>query len=601
MRVLLQLNSIHKSYGPDVILDDVTLSVNEGQKIGVIGRNGAGKSTLCKIITGHEEADSGTVSKSAHFRLAYLEQHDPYTLDETVLNFLTRYTSKEEWECGKIAARFQLKNELLTTPIGELSGGYRTRVKLTSMLLAEPNFLILDEPTNYLDLKTLILFEEFLNDYQGGFFVVSHDREFLKKTCKHTLEIENGECTLYPGNVEQFLIFKEEQKSQAESYNKNILTKQKQLQKFVDRFRAKASKASQARSKMKQIESMKTIEIGHPLGNVKIKIPQVPKRKGVSLWLEDLHIGYPDLLVAKDITMEISQGSHVAILGDNGQGKTTFLRTIAEDLESLGGTYRWSISLNVGYYAQHVYEKLNPQISVYDHLIKVADSSVTSQEVLDIAGSFLFKGLDVKKKVSILSGGERARLCLAGLLLTKCQVLLLDEPTNHLDFETVEALGEALKEFDGTLFFISHDRTFVNWIATEIIEIENGSVKKYAGKYEDYVYHLEQNVREEFSQEPIKGKERSGTKNGSVYQKRKELRAKKRKFQTALKKTTATMDRHKKEHGEINQSFIDDPNAWSHEQNARLESLTKKIENDENKWIEITEKMEALDKKLDAL
>ena len=253
MRVLLQLNSIHKSYGPDVILDDVTLSVNEGQKIGVIGRNGAGKSTLCKIITGHEEADSGTVSKSAHFRLAYLEQHDPYTLDETVLNFLTRYTSKEEWKCGKIAARFQLKNGLLTTPIGELSGGYRTRVKLTSMLLAEPNFLILDEPTNYLDLKTLILFEEFLNDYQGGFFVVSHDREFLKKTCKHTLEIENGECTLYPGNVEQFLIFKEEQKSQAESYNKNILTKQKQLQKFVDRFRAKASKASQARSKMKQI------------------------------------------------------------------------------------------------------------------------------------------------------------------------------------------------------------------------------------------------------------------------------------------------------------------------------------------------------------
>ena len=244
MKTLIQLNDIHKAYGAQVILDGASLTITEGQKIGVIGRNGSGKSTLCNIITGKDNYDSGNMRKSAGFHLSYLEQHDPYKLDETVIEFLQRYTGKEQWQCGKIAARFQLKNEILTAKIGGLPGGYRTRVKLASMLLTDPNFLIMDEPSNYLDLKTLILLEEFLANYRGGFLIVSHDREFLKKTCKHTLEIERGGFKLYPGNVEQFLIFKEEQKEQAISYNKGIEAKQKQLQQFVDRFRAKASKAS---------------------------------------------------------------------------------------------------------------------------------------------------------------------------------------------------------------------------------------------------------------------------------------------------------------------------------------------------------------------
>src|SRR3989344_493648 len=250
MRQLLQLTDISKRYGPQVILDDASVSVCEDQKIGVIGRNGAGKSTLCKIITGHEEADSGEINKSADFRLAYLEQQDPYRMDETVIDFLQRYTGKADWECGEVAGQFQLKGDLLEAKIGTLPGGYRTRVKLASMLLTDPNFMILDEPSNYLDLKTLILLEEFLQDYHGGFMLVSHDREFLKKTCDHTLEIENGSCILYPGSVDEYLIFKEEQKEQALSYNKGIEAKKKQLQLFVDRFRAKASKSTQARSKM---------------------------------------------------------------------------------------------------------------------------------------------------------------------------------------------------------------------------------------------------------------------------------------------------------------------------------------------------------------
>ncbi len=599
MKMLLQLSAVHKSFGANVILDDATVSFNENQKIGVIGRNGAGKSTLCKIITGHEQADAGVVAKSSDLRLSYLEQHDPYRLDETVMGFLMRYTGKEEWQCGKIAGRFQLKHGLLTGTIEALSGGYRTRVKLASMLLAEPNFLILDEPTNYLDLKTLILLEEFLQDYDGGFLIVSHDREFLKKTCEHTLEIEKGGCTLYPGTVEEYLIFKEEQKEQTLSYNKNVEAKQKQLQEFVDRFRAKASKASQAKSKMKQIEKLKTIEVGHPLGNVHIRIPAVDRKNGVALVCTDLAIGYPHNLVASKIDLEVNQGSHVAVLGDNGQGKTTFLRTLADDLKSKGGNYRWGYGLKIAYYAQHVFSTLRADMDVYTHLSGMAAPGVTRQEILNIAGSFLFKGDDVYKPVSVLSGGERARTCLAGLLLTKSHVLLLDEPTNHLDFETVEALGRALKSFAGTLFFISHDRTFVNLVASQIVEVQNGSVRLYPGNYEEYVWHLENVLRDELRGDAAENQGPGGSSDGAAkpksdYHLKKEQQSQRRKLAGRLKRLEQEIEAFKKERQAIHDDFVRDPTAWSRDRNARYEELAPLIETHEREWLEITHQIEAL-------
>jgi ATP-binding cassette subfamily F protein 3 len=494
-KALLQLQDLHKSYGPRAILDGASASFSTDQKIGVIGRNGSGKSTLCKIITGHEEADSGRISKSANLKLSYLEQQDPFRLDETVLSFLVRYTHKEEWQCGEMAHRFHISNEMLSWTLSTLPGGYRTRAKLAAMLLAEPNFLILDEPTNYLDLSTLILLENFLQDFRGGYLIVSHDREFLKRTCEHTLEVEAGQLTLYPGNIEDYFTFKEEGLKQKKAHNITVEKKREQLQEFVDRFRAKASTASRAKSKLKQIGRLKTIEIQHPMSNVRIRIPAVERRSGTALSCDELSIGYPEKEVARKIDMMVDRTAHVAVLGDNGQGKTTFLRTIAGDLPAQGGTFRWSAGLNIGYYAQHVFGTLNPEDDVLAFLQRNAAAGVTTQDVLQIAGSFLFKENDVRKKIAVLSGGERARLVLAGLLLTQCQALLLDEPTNHLDFETVEALGRALKEFAGTLFFISHDRTFVNLVATEIIEVKNGRVLKYPGTYEDYTYHLEQEAQ----------------------------------------------------------------------------------------------------------
>ncbi len=593
MKVLLQLSQIRKRYGAQIVLDDATVAFGEGQKIGIIGRNGAGKSTLCKIITGHEEPDGGEIVKSPSLRLSYLEQHDPYKPEETVLGFLMRYTGKEEWQCGKVAGRFQMKNAMLDATIGSLSGGYRTRVKLISMLLHDPNFLMLDEPTNYLDLKTLILLEEFLQDYDGGFVIVSHDREFLKKTCEHTLEIEKGSCTLYPGSVEEYLVFKEEQKEQALSYNTNVEAKKKQLQLFVDRFGAKASKATQAKSKMKQIARLKTIEVGHALTNVHIRIPAVEKKNGIAFRCEELSIGYPEKVVAKHINLEIMQGSHVAVLGDNGQGKTTFLRTLAEDLAPKGGKHRWGHGLKVAYYAQHVFSSIRADLTVYDHLSGMAAHGITQQEILNLAGSFLFKGDDVKKIVSVLSGGERARLCLAGLLLTKSQVLLLDEPTNHLDFETVEALGRALKTFNGTLFFISHDRTFVNLMASQIIEVQNGHVKLYPGVYEDYVYHLEQQLRNELKEDEAPAPKKD-EKPKLGYHEQKELNSQKRKLSSQIKKSDELLASMRSEHDAIQKEFLADASAWSRERNERFEELARLIEAEEARWLQLTEKLEAL-------
>ncbi len=608
MRTLLQLNNLYKSYGAQVIFENASLAIAEDHKIGVIGRNGAGKSTLCKVITGQEELDGGSIQECSNFRLAYLEQHDPFRLDEKVIDFLMRYTGKEAWECGKIAASFQLTNEILEKEIGTLPGGFRTRVKLASMLLRDPNFLILDEPTNYLDLKTLILLEEFLLDFRGGFIIVSHDREFLIKTCKETLEIENGSFNLYPGTVEEYLMFKEEQVRLIDCHNKNILAKKKQLQAFIDRFGAKASKATQSRSMKKKMERLKTIDTEHQLGNVHIKIPNVEKRNIPAFRCEDLAVGYPTHVVADKINMEFNQGEHVAVLGDNGQGKTTFMRTVAGDLDAKNGTFKWGYGLKVGYYAQHVLSSLDPRHDVYDHLLSKSDNYVTKQDILALAGSFLFRDDDVYKKVPVLSGGEKARLCLAGLLLSKSDVLLLDEPTNHLDFETVEALGIALKKFDGTIFFISHDRTFVNMLATQIVEVKDGAIIRYPGNYEEYVYSMETRVINELSEdEEIKPKPKTKPKHNPPTEKKspqsveKELKSEISNTNSRLKEVQARLDGNKKELEEIHKLFVENSANWSLERSRRFQELEKLIKEDEDLWLALVEKIDSLNKKISGI
>jgi ATP-binding cassette, subfamily F, member 3 len=506
-QLLLQVREVYKSYGEKIIFEDATISIVEKQKIGVIGRNGAGKSTLFKMIMGVEELDRGEIVQMPELRLGYIPQVDPFTPDETVLGFLQRYTKREEWECAKVAAQFQLKGEMLTKKIGDLSGGYQMRVKLTSTLLFEPNLLLLDEPTNYLDLSTLILLENFLKTFKGGFLCITHDREFIKKTCTSTMEVEHGKIVLHPEPLEDYLEYKEEQKTLAANVNKNIELKQKQLQTFVDKFGSKANFAKSAQSKMKQIDRLdnKKIGIAHALSTVKMMIPKTLTRSGTGLMIENLTIGYPEKTIASGIRLDVEKGKKVAILGDNGQGKSTLLKTLTGSLPALSGEARWSPDLKVAYYAQHVHLALDPKETVEQYLRRVTNPELNDSTIFMMMGNFLFKKSDTQKRVEVLSGGEKARLCLAGMFLSKSDVLLLDEPTNHLDFETVEAMGAALGEFNGTVFVVSHDRTFVNLLASEVWEVGSGQVKRVLGSYEDYVWQKEQDAEKEMSEKQASG------------------------------------------------------------------------------------------------
>ena len=494
MAIVLQLQDAYKRYGEQALFDGASCALPDDQKVGLIGRNGAGKSTLCRILLGEEELDAGEVVRSRKLRLGYLRQHDPFEEGETVVGFLMRDSGQPEWRCGEIAWQFQLPDAMLDQPVRSLSGGWQTRVKLAALLLHDPNLLILDEPTNFLDLRTQMLLEEFLQNFRGGCLIVSHDRAFLKRTCNHTLEASRGKLTMFSGDVDSYLENLAERREHDRRVNAATLTKRKQLETFINKNRANANTASQARNKAKQLERLKMVDVQGEEASVQFSFPVVDPRQGCALRTEQLAIGYPEHEVAKNIQLEIDHGVRVGIVGDNGQGKTTFLRTICDSIAPIDGKLKWGYGCQVGVYAQHVYTSLPEKQTVDDYLHYQAASGTTIQQVKDVAGSLLFSGQLVEKRIKVLSGGERARLVLAGLLLQKHNVLILDEPGNHLDVESVEALADALCRYQGTVLFTSHDRHFMHRVATAVVEVRDGRVISYPASYDDYVYRTRQEL-----------------------------------------------------------------------------------------------------------
>jgi ATP-binding cassette subfamily F protein 3 len=494
MAVLLEIRNASKRYGEQVLLDEASATITDDGKVGFVGRNGAGKSTLLKVILGEEELDGGEIIHHPRLRLGYLRQHDPFQPEESALDFLVRDSNQPDWKCGEVAGQFELKGDYLHGPVRELSGGWQTRVKLAALLLHEPNLLLLDEPTNFLDLRTQVLLEHFLRGFREACLIVSHDRSFLTATCDRTLDLSRGKLTTYPGKITAFLTQQREHQEHLQRVNATTLAKKKQLERFINKNRAKASTASQARSKTKQLERLELEDLESVSPTAAIRCPEVTPRQGAALRCQDLVIGYDDQTVAQGISLEIDHGARVAIVGDNGQGKTTFLRTLVGSLESKEGRIKWGYGCDVGTYAQHVYTTLPEHETVLDNLQRVSAMGTPTQRILNLAGAMLFRGAAVEKKIKVLSGGERARLCLSGLLLGGYNVLVLDEPGNHLDVETVEALASALCSYGGSVIFTSHDRTFVNAVATNVIEVGGGQVVHYPGSYKRYVERIEQEV-----------------------------------------------------------------------------------------------------------
>jgi ATP-binding cassette subfamily F protein 3 len=592
MATLLQITKASKHYGDQVLLDEAEATISENLKVGFIGRNGAGKSTLLRILLGEEELDAGEIVRHPNLRLGYLRQHDPFHPEESALDFLMRDSGQPDWKCGEVAGEFELKGSYLNGPIGKLSGGWQTRVKLAALLLHEPNLLLLDEPTNFLDLRTQILLEHFLKGHDGACLIVSHDRTFLSATCDRTLALSRGKLTTFPGKVDAYLEFERERREHGERSNDAILAKRRHLEDFIARNRARASTAKLAQSKSKMLEKLETQEILGDEPTVRIRPPRIEPRKGVALRCKDLAIGYPERRIASDIHLELDRGSRAAVVGDNGQGKTTFLRTVVDSLPPLAGEARWGYGCQVGVYAQHVYTSLPEDQTVIDYLREQAAFGKKEQEILEVAGSFLFRGPHVKKRISILSGGERARLCLAALMLSKHNVLILDEPGNHLDVESVDALIDALREYEGTVIFTSHDRHFTGQVATCIVEVRDGRVVNYGGKYAAYLEKVTEEIeagerelateRKKLPPEvlrPARPAARAVRRDEKVI--RKELKG--------VEKAVAQLDDRKRT---LNKQYLDERDSTeSLRLHNELAAVTEELNQAEEKWARLQEEL----------
>jgi ATP-binding cassette subfamily F protein 3 len=494
---LFQVFNGTKTFGPRVLFNQVRFSINQGEHVGVIGPNGAGKTTLFKIIVGHEHFDSGEITKANGLRIGYLEQESEWDLSDTAEDYLKNNCTTGIWELKKLGLELGLTNEDFEKKLSALSGGYRMRMKLLYLIGLEPDLLMLDEPTNFLDLESILALEKFLQSYKNAFLLISHDRDFLRRTTEATLEVEGEDVTKFPGNIDDYFEQKAEIQKVLEAQAANLETKRAHLQSFIDRFGAKATKAKQAQSRVKQLEKMETIEIKAAPIRARINLPTpTPTGKEV-LFLENANLGYGSNVILENVNLRIERGQKIGIVGFNGAGKSTLLKSLAERIPVIQGQLKYGHNVSISYFAQHLTEDLLNEDSVIESLQRKAHKDCMAQDILNIAGSLLFSGDNIHKKVKVLSGGEKTRVALGQILLQKRPVLLMDEPTNHLDFDTVNALAQALSDFEGSVIIVSHDRSFIRKVSSKIVEIRNGHVEMYPGSYDEYVWSLEKGALKE--------------------------------------------------------------------------------------------------------
>jgi ATP-binding cassette, subfamily F, member 3 len=498
---MLTVAGLSKSFGGRDLFDDVSLNIMEGDRVAITGPNGAGKSTLIKIILGKEEPDAGSVSFIRGTRVGYLPQESEPAGNETVLEIAVPHEHEHDGQF--VAKAKQILNSLgfkLTDydrPAREMSGGWIMRAHLARLLTEEPDLLMLDEPTNHLDLETLIWFQDYLKYYPGAILMISHDREFLNQLCTHIAELRASRILRYTGNYDSYL---EQRAANEATMAATALAQQRkidQLQTFANRFGAKASKASQAQSKLKQIERIKEEMVAQPVSDgptMGFRFPQ-PQRSGQRvLTLEKIKFGYGEKLIYDGIDFEVERDQRIVLVGPNGAGKSTLLKLLGQILTPQSGEYKPGHNAKIGYFAQHRATMLDPKQTVFQTALDTPQR-ITEQTIRTVLGSFLFRGDDIYKPVGVLSGGEKSRLALVKLLLDPPNLLLMDEPTTHLDLASVDALIEALKQYQGTLVFISHDVHFIRALSTHVVRVEAGTLRHFTGGYQYYLDKTAQTAR----------------------------------------------------------------------------------------------------------
>jgi ATP-binding cassette subfamily F protein 3 len=502
---MLTIADVSKSYGTRELFSDVSLFIARTDRLGLVGPNGAGKTTLFNLILGEEKPDSGTIEWERGADFGYLPQESAPAGDETILHIATSGKKLEpdendfdidytlEPRAKKILAGLGFKEGDAEKVAKSFSGGWVMRAHLARLLVAEPALLLLDEPTNHLDLEALLWFQDYLTRYPGGLVVISHDRAFLNALCTGMLELRAGTLHYYHGNYDNFIKEKEARKEQQAAAFKNQQREIAHLQKFVDRFGAKASMASRAKSKEKQIERLQEVAVEEPteeLKRIHFKFPQPPRSGLKVIELEHVQQAYGNHVVYRDLNFTAERGQKMVLVGPNGAGKSTLLKILAGVVPIQGGTIEPGSNVVVGYFAQNRLENLNKNATVFENVMELRtnENQLTEQQARAILGAFLFRKDDVHKPISVLSGGEKSRLALARLLVKPPNLLLMDEPTTHLDIPSIDALIGALKNYEGTLIFISHDVHFIRALAQNVLHVHSGRLTPYAG---DYDYYLE--------------------------------------------------------------------------------------------------------------
>ena len=489
---MVNISEVSKSFGGRTLFSDASLVVNRRDRIGLVGPNGAGKSTLFTMILRQQDPDNGEIATERNVTVGYLPQENAPVGDETVLEVATAIPAHDgdfhlESRAKKILAGLSFRQTDFDRPAKELSGGWVMRAHLARLLVQEPDLLMLDEPTNHLDLESLLWFQNYLKEYPGAVLIISHDREFLNALVDSIVEIRFQKLIRYRGNFEDYLMQREANEANLLAAYKNQQREIGRLMRFVERFRAKNTKASQAQSKLKQIGRMEKIEA--PTGDEKqidFTFPQ-PKRTGLKvITLSNIHHAYGDNIVYRGMHFEAERGQRIVLVGPNGAGKSTLLKLLAGVLPVQAGERKLGYHVKSGYYSQYRVEMLNPERTVFEEALDTPQR-VTEQFVRTVLGSFLFHGDDIFKKVRVLSGGEKSRLALVKLLLDPPNLLLMDEPTTHLDLASIDALVDALDQFEGTLIFISHDVYFIRALANRVVHVNAGKLTIYPGDYQYYV------------------------------------------------------------------------------------------------------------------
>ena len=632
--IILQANKIERSFAGELLFDNINLQVDERDRIALVGKNGAGKSTLLKILVGEEEPTSGEINKKKDVFLSYLAQDSRFESENTIYDEMLhvfddlRCTETQlrqmELEMGEksgedldklmvdydrlsenfrqaggftyeaniraILNGFKFDESMWQMKIAELSGGQNTRLALAKMLLEKPNLLVLDEPTNHLDIETIAWLENYLVNYSGALIIVSHDRYFLDKVATVTLDLTKHSLDRYVGNYSRF-VEQKEQKLATEA--KNYEKQQKEiaaLEDFVNRNLVRASTTKRAQSRRKQLEKMERLdkpEAGKKSANMTF---QSEKTSGnVVLTVENAAIGYDGEILSEPINLDLRKMNAVAIVGPNGIGKSTFIKSIVEQIPFIKGEKCFGANVEVGYYDQ-TQSKLTPSNTVLDELWN--DFKLTPEvEIRNRLGAFLFSGDDVKKSVGMLSGGEKARLLLAKLSMENNNFLILDEPTNHLDIDSKEVLENALIDFDGTLLFVSHDRYFINRVATHVLELsENGSTL-YLG---DYDYYVDKKAEMEVSQTEEVSTSNQAKETSSVndYQAQKESQKEARKLMRQIESLEAEIEELETQSQAISEQMLETNDAEKlMELQAELDKISHRQEEAMLEWEELSEQV----------